>query len=136
MAGDATSLDAPIKSTEDVTRLLDQVADEHASPQDDLEQDLQIDLLHQALAHLPARDRHVMVAYNGLDGKEPRTLLQVAKEIGCSRERVRQIHDKAIRKMRRYVIGRPVESIKPMDWNEPVQTELFPLIPEPAGAAA
>ena len=136
MAGDAASLDAPIKSTEDVTRLLDQVADEHASPQDDLEQDLQIDLLHQALAHLPARDRHVMVAYNGLDGKEPRTLLQVAKEIGCSRERVRQIHDKAIRRMRRYVIGRPVESITPMDWDEPVQTELFPLIPQPAGAAA
>ena len=107
MAGDATSLDAPARNQEDASRLLDLVADQHASPHD--------------ICRAPA----------------PSISAELRPEL-CRypRERVRQIHDKAIRRMRRYVIGRPVESITPMDWDEPVQTELFPPIPQPAGAAA
>jgi RNA polymerase primary sigma factor len=50
---------------------------------------------------LSAREKRIVEMRYGLDGQEVRTLEQVSVEFGCTRERVRQIQDIALRKLRR-----------------------------------
>lgn len=50
---------------------------------------------------LSAREKRIVEMRYGLDGQEARTLEQVGVEFGCTRERVRQIQDIALRKLRR-----------------------------------
>ncbi len=56
--------------------------------------------LRLALEPLPARDRQVLVLYYGLEGKEPMTLEQIGSMLGVTRERVRQLRDRAIAALR------------------------------------
>jgi RNA polymerase primary sigma factor len=57
--------------------------------------------VREALRSLSERERMVLVLRFGLlDGRE-RTLAEVSKELGVTRERVRQIEGKALRKLRR-----------------------------------
>jgi RNA polymerase primary sigma factor len=56
--------------------------------------------VREALRSLSERERMVLVLRFGLmDGRE-RTLAEVSKELGVTRERVRQIEGKALRKLR------------------------------------
>ena len=57
--------------------------------------------LKQSLDDLQERDRHVIVLRYGLDDNNPKTLGEVAELLGLSRERVRQIEERAIRTLRR-----------------------------------
>ena len=50
---------------------------------------------------LGARERRVVERRFGLAGMECSTLEEISNELGCTRERVRQIQDQALRKMRR-----------------------------------
>lgn len=50
---------------------------------------------------LSAREKRIVELRYGLDGQEVRTLEQVSADFGCTRERVRQIQDIALRKLRR-----------------------------------
>ncbi|WP_245663488.1 sigma-70 family RNA polymerase sigma factor [Nocardia inohanensis] len=56
--------------------------------------------LKRALATLPEREAQVISLRYGLDGAEPRTLEEVGRVFGVSRERIRQIEAKAMRKLR------------------------------------
>jgi len=49
---------------------------------------------------LNERERKIIVEYYGLHLKEPKTLEQIGKELGISRERVRQIKERALRKLK------------------------------------
>ena len=60
--------------------------------------------IKQSMADLNDRDRQVIIMRYGLDDNEPKTLGEVAEELGLSRERVRQIEDRAIRSLRREAI--------------------------------
>ena len=60
---------------------------------------------HAALSHtlhacLDRRERVVVRAYFGLDDQEPQTLEQIGLQLGLTRERVRQLRDEALDKMR------------------------------------
>jgi RNA polymerase sigma factor (sigma-70 family) len=57
--------------------------------------------LHDALHTLPPREASILQARFGLDGREPRTLEAIGRELQLSRERVRQLEVKALAMLRR-----------------------------------
>lgn len=57
--------------------------------------------MRQSLDDLQERDRQIIVLRYGLDDNDPKTLGEVAELLGLSRERVRQIEERAIRALRR-----------------------------------
>jgi RNA polymerase primary sigma factor len=62
--------------------------------------------LHAALTELTERERKILTLRYGLADGQPRTLEQVGKAIGMTRERARQIEAEALRKLRRSEVGR------------------------------
>ena len=65
-----------------------------------LEEESRREAVRQALAPLPARDRRVLVLYYGLDSGEPKTLDEIGRVLGVTRERVRQLRDRALAALR------------------------------------
>ena len=56
--------------------------------------------VHAALATLPPRERAILAARHGLDDMPPRTLDEIGRGLGLTRERVRQIEARALRQLR------------------------------------
>jgi RNA polymerase primary sigma factor len=56
--------------------------------------------LDASLATLPPRDAKVLRLYYGLGGEDPRTLQEIGRMLGITRERVRQLRDRALRQLR------------------------------------
>ena len=100
MSRDHLSLDAPTTDGEDFT-LVDNIEDARIPhPDDRLEDsDLQNDLA-QCLQVLTERERNVITLRFGLNGQPIQSLQKIGKRIGLSKERIRQIEKKAIRKIR------------------------------------
>jgi len=95
------SLDAPL-DRESADSMLDSVADETAL--DPLSQTLshEVDLLLQhGLQELNDREREVLAGRYGLRDREPETLEVLAERLGLTRERIRQIQQEALVKLRR-----------------------------------
>jgi RNA polymerase primary sigma factor len=86
-----TSLEATVDGDGGVT-LEELLADEHVdNPAESVLEQAPGELLAKALNRLPERRRRILVLRYGLDGGEPRTVQDVAGELGLTRERVRQI---------------------------------------------
>lgn len=95
-----TSMDAPIGPTSDKT-LVDTVADIHVCDPVQLLEDTDLNLsLDHWLDELTEKQREVLARRFGLRGHEANTLEEVGKEIGLTRERVRQIQVEALRRLR------------------------------------
>jgi len=96
----ALSMDAPFDE-DDGNSLLDVIADEsYASPDDDLtNESLNIDI-ERALSTLHPREAEITRLYFGIGHEQPLTLVEVGERFGLTRERVRQIKEKALRKLR------------------------------------
>jgi RNA polymerase primary sigma factor len=94
------SMDAPFISNEE-NRLLDVLenADE-PSPDTILMSESLKEEVERALAKLSAREAEVIKLYFGLDVDEPLTLEEIGEKFNLTRERVRQIKEKAIRRLR------------------------------------
>jgi len=94
------SLDAPFQEGED-NRLLDVLEDEvQAPPDEDLfDEALQKEVV-KALSTLTDREAEVIRLYFGIGREKPMTLEQIGTRFGLTRERVRQIKEKAIRRLR------------------------------------
>ena len=94
------SLDTPF-SDDDKNSLLDVIAD---GKTDDPDKELQIDSLRDevraALDTLKDREKDVIRMYFGIDHDYALTLNEIGEEFGLTRERVRQIKEKAIRRLR------------------------------------
>jgi RNA polymerase primary sigma factor len=94
------SLDATFREEED-NSLLDVLPDDRQeSPENQVMRGclrLQIDL---ALRSLVGREAEILRLYFGLDGEEPMTLDQIGARFGLTRERVRQIKEKALHRLR------------------------------------
>lgn len=52
--------------------------------------------LHDLAAQLPLRLRHIIIAHHGLDGSPPQTFAAIGRALGVSRQRVHQLHVRAI----------------------------------------
>jgi RNA polymerase primary sigma factor len=95
------SLDKPIGDEEDAGELGDFIVDETApSPTQITEKRLLRESLERMLADLTPREARVLRMRFGLDGDRAHTLKEVGDRIGVTRERVRQIEGKALRKLR------------------------------------
>lgn len=57
-------------------------------------------LVREALLGLPARLRHVLRRRYGLEGDDPASLSDISRELGLSRERIRQLHNQAVARLR------------------------------------
>ena len=95
-----TSLETPIGDDED-SYLGDFIADEtQASPYDLTSKKLLRENLTEVLHSLSDRESSVLKMRFGLGGKRPMTLEEVGREFGVTRERIRQIEAKALRKLK------------------------------------
>jgi RNA polymerase primary sigma factor len=94
------SLDSPVDSDEEMI-LSDFIADEDvvAPDSDFFEGQLRKDLL-EVMATLTPKESDVLCQYFGLHGGDGATLEEIGKSMGLTRERVRQIKGKAMRKLR------------------------------------
>ena len=100
IAQDPVSLETPIGEEED-SHLGDFIEDTGAlSPSDVAESNMLKEQLIQVLNTLTPREEKVLRLRYGLDDSHPRTLEEVGKEFNVTRERIRQIEAKALRKLR------------------------------------
>ena len=96
------SVDAPIGDGDSDDLLLgDTIADDELPFADDVaNRDARIHVVKTMLGVLDDRERRIVELRYGLDGGGPRDLAEVGKEIGVTRERVRQIEARVLSKLR------------------------------------
>lgn len=95
------SLNSPLTS-EDDNSFIDFVSDEEGNlPDKIVHENMTRESINHALSRLREREAKVIQLYFGLDGQEPMTLREIGKIMGISRERVRQIKEAAISRLRR-----------------------------------
>lgn len=100
IAQDPVSLETPVGEEED-SHLGDFIQDEHVQiPVDAATFTLLHEQLMEVLDTLTEREQRVLRLRFGLDDGRPRTLEEVGKEFNVTRERIRQIEAKALRKLR------------------------------------
>jgi len=94
------SLETPVGSEENSV-LVDFIQDESSvSPAEQTNRELLREQMHDALQSLTPRERSVLALRFGLDDGEAHTLEEVGQQFGVTRERIRQIEAKALRKLR------------------------------------
>ena len=108
IAREPASLETPI-GEEDDSNLGDFVADNSAlTPEESVESVLLREHIDVLLEDLKDRERQVIVLRFGLEDGHPRTLEEVGKEFNVTRERIRQIEAKALRKLRNPVRSKKI----------------------------
>ena len=96
-----SSLDAPVNGEEGRSFLGDLIADSSLDePLDIVEQRIHHEQLGRWLSHLSEQEQHVLKLRFGLEGNERHTLAEIGRLMDVSRERVRQVELKALRKLR------------------------------------
>ena len=101
-AQDPISLETPIGEKED-SHLGDFIEDQKtASPEEETAATIRREQIHDLLAkNLTERERGVLYLRFGMDDGTPRTLEEVGKHFGVTRERIRQIESKALKKLKK-----------------------------------
>jgi RNA polymerase primary sigma factor len=97
------SLDAPI-GDEDSNNFAEVVQDESAdTPYEQLEEKTVTRMLQEMVKTLDSREATILRARFGLDGGPEKTLEEVGQKFGVTRERVRQIQNIALKKLRKMI---------------------------------
>ncbi len=109
-SGKHLSLDAPF-SEEEENRLLDIIENQEQPAPDNtlISESLRIEL-DRALSTLTLREAEVVKLYFGLDMETPLTLEEIGEKFNLTRERVRQIKEKALRRLRHASRSKPLRS--------------------------
>ena len=99
------SLDAPIgedssSSADSVSTLMD-VLGSDGNQDDDMEKEERKKLIQETLASLPRREEEILRMFYGLDTVEDTTLKDIGEDLRLSRERVRQIKNKTLRRLQK-----------------------------------
>ena len=109
------SLDVPVHGEEDHLPL-NVIPDENSElPDERVSGDSDQRQLELALASLEVREAHVLRQHFGLDDEEPKTLEAIGRDVGLTKERIRQIKEKALRKLRHP---------RHRDWLEPLRESI------------
>jgi len=103
-------LDAPIGDSEDSQLVERFVTEEAAEPELEVEDRLLGEMITDALTTLEPRDAKVLRLYFGLEGEREHTLEEIGNMLGVTRERIRQLRDRALRRLREGVKGAALES--------------------------
>jgi len=94
-----TSLETPVGDEED-SHLGDFIKDQGLQPEEQATRELLKGQLYEVLDGLSPREKRVLQLRFGLEDGKQRTLEEVGREFGVTRERIRQIEAKAIRKLK------------------------------------
>jgi RNA polymerase primary sigma factor len=98
-----TSLDAKL-GDDDTNRVADIVADPNAeAPYQQVISESDNEILSEVIRTLTPREQTILTLRFGLNGDDERTLEQVGEQFGVTRERIRQIQDEALRKLRKRI---------------------------------
>ncbi len=103
------SLDAPLVPGED-NKLLDYLPDEKTGPEQEAFEKALKNNVEAALSSLKPREAKILRLYYGLDGEEAMTLEEIGQQLGVTRERVRQIKERALARLRHVSRARSLES--------------------------
>lgn len=103
-------LDAPIGESEDRTIGERLVPDDSAPAWQEAEERLMREEIEEALGTLRERDALVLRLYYGLGGEREHTLEQIGAKLGVTRERIRQLRDRALRELREGTMGEALAS--------------------------
>lgn len=94
------SLERPLKNDDDTSQLSDFIEADQESPEEHVEKSMLRDDLENVINSLSPRERDVVRMRYGLDDGRVKTLEEIGQIFSVTRERVRQIEAKAIRKLR------------------------------------
>src|SRR6266516_899493 len=104
------ALDAPLTPGED-NKLLDYLPDTtNPGPDDEIFEHALTESIESVLATLKEREARILRLYFGLEGQEPMTLEEIGSQLGITRERVRQLKEKALARLRHVSRARALES--------------------------
>jgi len=109
LSATTSSLEAPVNEGGD-SSVMDLVEDEKsASPDASIERLLDKERLAGLLSTMTSREKEILDMRFGLVDGSSHTLAEIAKKLGVSRERVRQIEEAAIKKLRKFVKQQNIE---------------------------
>jgi len=103
-------LDAPLDPEGDRSLMDRFIAEDGNSAEDQAMDAFLSEEIESALRTLPPRDAKVLRLYFGLDGGREHTLEEIGGMLGVTRERVRQLRDRALKRLREGEVGRALAS--------------------------
>jgi RNA polymerase primary sigma factor len=103
-------LDAPLDPDGDRALIERFIAEDLPDTEEKTMERFLSDEVEDALKALPARDAKVLKLYFGLDGGREHTLEEIGGMLGVTRERVRQLRDRALKRLREGDVGRALAS--------------------------
>ncbi len=109
MSTTTSSLEAPIGEDSE-NQMSELVEDKNAIPPDaEIEHLLDRERVDNLLEVMSEREREILDLRFGLSHESPQTLAEVARKMGVSRERIRQIEETALNKLKKFVVGQEKE---------------------------
>lgn len=103
-------LDAAVGESEDSKLVERFIAEEAAEPEMEVETRLRKEAVTKALDALDPRDARVLKLYFGLEGGREHTLEEIGNALGVTRERIRQLRDRALRRLKEGGMGDALKS--------------------------
>jgi RNA polymerase primary sigma factor len=103
-------LDAPLEAEGERSMIERFIADEQGDPEEHAMERFLAEQIDMALSSLAPRDAKVLRLYFGLDGGREHTLEEIGGMLGVTRERVRQLRDRALKRLREGEVGRALAS--------------------------
>jgi RNA polymerase primary sigma factor len=103
-------LDAPVEVEGERSTIERFIADEQGDPEEQAMERFLTERVDTALRSLAPRDAKVLRLYFGLDGGREHTLEEIGGMLGVTRERVRQLRDRALKRLREGEVGRALAS--------------------------
>jgi RNA polymerase primary sigma factor len=103
-------LDAPLEAEGERSMIERFIAEEQGDPEEQAMERFLSEQVDVALRSLAPRDAKVLRLYFGLDGGREHTLEEIGGMLGVTRERVRQLRDRALKRLREGEVGRALAS--------------------------
>jgi RNA polymerase primary sigma factor len=108
LSRETVSLEAPMGETD--ASLADFIEDDHThQPEQVTARKIMQEDLRKTLSGLPERERRIIEMRYGLNGNEPMTLEQVGQDFGVTRERIRQMEIRTLRRLQKFRMARALQ---------------------------